>query len=81
MKGMLTGPVTILFWSFVRDDLDKPSISNQIALALRDEVNAFEDFAYPNEIGPRVYDIHSPNVPDITWIKSLIHKAAKKIPV
>jgi len=170
MKGMLTGPVTILFWSFVRDDLDKPSIANQIALALRDEVvdlqnagidiiqidepafregmplkasewqsyldwaayafrvsasgvkdetqihthmcyaefndiigaiadmdadvitietsrsnmellNAFEDFAYPNEIGPGVYDIHSPNVPDIGWIKSLIHKAAKKIPL
>ncbi|TMO54064.1 5-methyltetrahydropteroyltriglutamate--homocysteine S-methyltransferase [Pseudoalteromonas phenolica] len=170
MKGMLTGPVTILFWSFTRDDLDKPSIANQIALALRDEVvdlqnagidiiqidepafregmplkasewqsyldwaayafrvsasgvkdetqihthmcyaefndiigaianmdadvitietsrsnmellNAFEDFAYPNEIGPGVYDIHSPNVPDIVWVKSLIHKAAKKIPV
>ncbi|TLX45651.1 5-methyltetrahydropteroyltriglutamate--homocysteine S-methyltransferase [Pseudoalteromonas phenolica] len=170
MKGMLTGPVTILFWSFVRDDLDKRSIANQIALTLRDEVvdlqnaginiiqidepafregmplrasewqsyldwaayafrvsasgvkdetqihthmcyaefndiigaiadmdadvitietsrsnmellNAFEDFAYPNEIGPGVYDIHSPNVADIAWIKSLIHKAAKKIPV
>ena len=170
MKGMLTGPVTILFWSFVRDDLDKPSIANQIALALRDEVvdlqsaeidiiqideppfregmplktsewqnyldwaayafrvsasgvkdetqihthmcyaefndiigviadmdadvitietsrsnmellNAFEDFAYSNGIGPGVYDIHSPNVPDIAWIKSLVHKAAKKIPV
>tara|TARA_R110001606_G_scaffold11368_11_gene49475 strand:+ start:2249 stop:4144 length:1896 start_codon:yes stop_codon:yes gene_type:complete len=38
MKGMLTGPVTILFWSFIRDDLDKPTIANQIALALRDEV-------------------------------------------
>ncbi|HEA18479.1 MAG TPA: 5-methyltetrahydropteroyltriglutamate--homocysteine S-methyltransferase [Pseudoalteromonas prydzensis] len=170
MKGMLTGPVTILFWSFIRDDLDKPTIANQIALALRDEVvdlqnagieiiqidepafregmplkasqwqaylewaayafrvsasgvkdetqihthmcyaefndiiaaiadmdadvitietsrsnmellAAFEDFAYPNDIGPGVYDIHTPNVPDIAWIKALIHKAARKIPV
>ncbi|MCF2825391.1 5-methyltetrahydropteroyltriglutamate--homocysteine S-methyltransferase [Pseudoalteromonas sp. L23] len=170
MKGMLTGPVTILFWSFVRDDLDKPSIANQIALALRDEVvdlqnagikviqidepafregmplkasqwktylawaayafrvsasgvndetqihthmcysefndiiaaiadmdadvitietsrsnmtllDAFEDFDYPNDIGPGVYDIHTPNVPEVVWIKDLIHKAAKKIPV
>ncbi|MEJ6473580.1 5-methyltetrahydropteroyltriglutamate--homocysteine S-methyltransferase [Pseudoalteromonas piscicida] len=170
MKGMLTGPVTILFWSFVRDDLDKPTIANQIALALRDEVNdleqagikviqidepafregmplkasqwqsylqwaayafrvsasgvqdetqihthmcysefndiiaaiadmdadvitietsrsnmelldAFEDFNYPNDIGPGVYDIHTPNIPEVEWIKRLIHQAAKKIPV
>ncbi|WP_405128612.1 5-methyltetrahydropteroyltriglutamate--homocysteine S-methyltransferase [Pseudoalteromonas sp. PB2-1] len=170
MKGMLTGPVTILFWSFIRDDLDKPTIAKQIALALRDEVvdleqagikiiqidepafregmplkssdwqsyldwaayafrvcaskvadetqihthmcyaefndiiagiadmdadvitietsrsnmellKAFEDFDYPNDIGPGVYDIHSPNIPDIAWIKNLIHKAAKKVPV
>ncbi|MFC3032210.1 5-methyltetrahydropteroyltriglutamate--homocysteine S-methyltransferase [Pseudoalteromonas fenneropenaei] len=170
MKGMLTGPVTILFWSFIRDDLDKPTIAKQIALALRDEVvelqeagieiiqidepafregmplkasqwqsylewaayafrvsasgvkdetqihthmcysefndiiaaiadmdadvitietsrsnmdllNAFEDFAYPNDIGPGVYDIHTPNVPDVAWIKALIHKAAEKVPV
>jgi 5-methyltetrahydropteroyltriglutamate--homocysteine methyltransferase len=170
MKGMLTGPVTILFWSFIRDDLDKPTIANQIALALRDEVvdlqnaginiiqidepafregmplkasqwqaylewaaysfkvsasgvndetqihthmcyaefndiiaaiadmdadvitietsrsnmellHAFENFNYPNDIGPGVYDIHTPNVPDIAWIKALIHKAAGKIPV
>ncbi len=38
MKGMLTGPVTILFWSFVRDDLDKATIAKQIGLAIRDEV-------------------------------------------
>ncbi len=169
MKGMLTGPVTILFWSFVRDDLDKPSIANQIALALRDEVvdlqnagikviqidepafregmplkqsqwqayldwaayafrvsasgvedatqihthmcysefndiigaiadmdadvitietsrsnmellSAFEHFDYPNDIGPGVYDIHTPNIPDVSWMKALIHKAAQKIP-
>ena len=38
VKGMLTGPVTILSWSFVRDDLDNPTIAKQIAVALRDEV-------------------------------------------
>ncbi|CAM3645501.1 MULTISPECIES: 5-methyltetrahydropteroyltriglutamate--homocysteine S-methyltransferase [Pseudoalteromonas] len=170
MKGMLTGPVTLLFWSFIRDDLDKATIAKQIALALRDGVldlqnagikiiqidepafregmplkvsqwqaylewaayafrvsasgvkdetqihthmcyaefndiiaaianmdadvitietsrsnmellDAFEGFAYPNDIGPGVYDIHTPNVPDIQWIKTLIHKAARKIPV
>jgi len=38
MKGMLTGPVTILNWSFVREDLPRAEVANQIALALRDEV-------------------------------------------
>jgi 5-methyltetrahydropteroyltriglutamate--homocysteine methyltransferase len=38
VKGMLTGPVTILNWSFVRDDLPRDQIAYQIALALRDEV-------------------------------------------
>jgi len=38
MKGMLTGPVTILNWSFVRDDKDRADVSKQIAAALRDEI-------------------------------------------
>ena len=38
MKGMLTGPVTILNWSFVRDDLPRSVACRQIALAIRDEV-------------------------------------------
>ena len=38
MKGMLTGPVTILQWSFVRDDISKREVAYQIALALREEV-------------------------------------------
>ena len=38
MKGMLTGPVTILCWSFVRDDLEREEVCRQLALALRDEV-------------------------------------------
>ena len=44
-------------------------------------LNAFEHFDYPNEIGPGVYDIHTPNVPDVASIKTLVHKAAQKIPV
>jgi 5-methyltetrahydropteroyltriglutamate--homocysteine methyltransferase len=43
VKGMLTGPVTILNWSFVRDDLSREHVANQIALALKEEVQALED--------------------------------------
>jgi len=170
MKGMLTGPVTILNWSFVRDDQPRSATAEQIALALRDEVydleqagikviqideaalreglplrkkhwqdylnwtvrafrltasvaadetqihthmcysefndiiqaiadmdadvitietsrsdmqllDAFEDFEYPNEIGPGVYDIHSPNVPSTHHIVDLMKKATQRIPV
>ena len=42
MKGMLTGPVTILFWSFVRDDLPRSEVCRQIALAIREEVDDLE---------------------------------------
>ena len=169
VKGMLTGPVTILNWSFVRDDQPRAETCAQIALALREEVrdleaagigiiqideaalreglplrrddwqhyldwavrafrvaasgvadvtqihthmcysefndiiasiaemdadvitietsrsdmellDAFEDFHYPNEIGPGVYDIHSPNVPQVEEIVSLMNKAARRIP-
>ena len=170
MKGMLTGPVTILCWSFVRDDQPRSATCRQIALALREEVadlekvgikliqvdepaireglplrkkdweeylewaidcfrlstscvkdetqihthmcysefndiiewiarmdadvisieasrskmellKAFQDFRYPNEIGPGVYDIHSPRIPSKEEIKSLIKKAIEVIPV
>lgn len=169
MKGMLTGPVTILCWTFPREDISRKEIADQLALALRDEVSdlqdaginiiqidepaireglplkkrdhaeylnwavnafkisaasakpetqihthmcysefneiidsvaaldadvitietsrsnmellkAFEEFNYPNEIGPGVYDIHSPNIPSEDWIEGLINKAAEKIP-
>ncbi|WP_248512232.1 5-methyltetrahydropteroyltriglutamate--homocysteine S-methyltransferase, partial [Sporosarcina sp. NCCP-2222] len=42
MKGMLTGPVTILNWSFVRDDVSWETVANQLALAIRKEVEALE---------------------------------------
>ncbi len=164
MKGMLTGPVTLLQWSFVRDDQARSDTCRQLALALRDEVNdleaagigiiqidepalreglplrrgdwaayldwaveafrisasgvrddtqihthmcysefndiiaavaaldadvisietsrsrmelldAFVDFRYPNEIGPGVYDIHTPRVPETAEIDALLGKA------
>ncbi len=169
MKGMLTGPVTILNWSFVRDDQPRSASCYQLALAIREEVQdlerggariiqideaalreglplrrsewqeylnwavnsfrisaagvadetqihthmcysefndiiesiaamdadvitietsrsdmellgAFDRFAYPNAIGPGVYDIHSPNVPSEQQIVDLMNKAAERIP-
>ena len=168
MKGMLTGPVTILQWSFVRDDQPRAEIALQIALAIRQEVadlekagigmiqidepafreglplrksqwdeylqwavrafrvasagvaddvqihthmcysefndilpaiaaldadvitietsrsdmellEGFGRFKYPNEIGPGVYDIHSPRVPDTVEMLRLLEKAAEVI--
>ncbi|RXR06155.1 5-methyltetrahydropteroyltriglutamate--homocysteine S-methyltransferase [Pseudoxanthomonas composti] len=164
MKGMLTGPVTMLQWSFVRDDQARSETCRQIALALRDEVldleeagigilqidepaireglplrrgdwkayldwaveafgicssgvrdatqihthmcysefndiidavaamdadvisietsrsrmellDAFVQFRYPNQIGPGVYDIHSPRVPSTGEMVELLRKA------
>ena len=169
MKGMLTGPVTILNWSFVRDDQPRSTSCFQLALAIREEVldlekagiriiqideaalreglplrksqwqdyltwaiesfritangvedetqihthmcysefndiiaaiaemdadvitietsrsdmellDVFETFNYPNQIGPGVYDIHSPNIPTETQIVSLMRKAAERVP-
>lgn len=169
MKGMLTGPVTMLQWSFVRDDQPRQTTALQIALALRDEVrdlekagisviqidepafreglplkradwaaylewaarafrlscggisdatqihthmcysefndimpaiadmdadvitietsrsnmellDAFGQFAYPNEIGPGVYDIHSPRIPSRDEMLTLLRRALTLIP-
>lgn len=169
MKGMLTGPVTMLNWSFVRDDQPRSTSCFQLALAIREEVldlerdgvriiqvdepalreglplrhsewaayldwavhafrvaangvrdetqihthmcysefndiiesiarldadvitietsrsdmellDAFDDFHYPNEVGPGVYDIHSPNVPSVEQMVHLMRKAAERIP-
>ena len=43
-------------------------------------LDAFEAFAYPNDIGPGVYDIHSPRVPDASEMANLLRKAAQRIP-
>lgn len=168
MKGMLTGPVTMLMWSFPREDISRKVQAQQLALAIRDEVvdlekagikivqideaafreglplrraqwqdyldwaveafrlcasgvadqtqihthmcysefndviqsiaemdadvitietsrsdmellEAFEAFDYPNDIGPGVYDIHSPRVPDTAEMVKLLSKAAQRI--
>jgi 5-methyltetrahydropteroyltriglutamate--homocysteine methyltransferase len=169
MKGMLTGPVTMLQWSFVRDDQPRSTTALQLALAIRDEVvdlekagiriiqidepafreglplrkgdwaayldwatrvfrisaagvgdrtqihthmcysefndilpsiaamdadvitietsrsamellDGFGAFAYPNEIGPGVYDIHSPRVPSAEAMQRLLERACEVIP-
>ncbi|BAS68414.1 5-methyltetrahydropteroyltriglutamate--homocysteine S-methyltransferase [Bathymodiolus septemdierum thioautotrophic gill symbiont] len=169
VKGMLTGPVTMLNWSFVRDDQPRATTCLQLSFAIRDEVidlekaniniiqideaalreglplrqsqwqeyldwavnayrisangvndgtqihthmcysefndiigaiahmdadvitietsrsdmellDVFDDFTYPNEIGPGVYDIHSPNIPTVNSIVELMQKAAQRIP-
>ena len=168
--GMLTGPVTMLQWSFVRDDQPRETTALQLALAIRDEVDdlqkagiaiiqidepalreglplqksawahylgwavrafklsasvarddtqihthmcyaefndilpaiaamdadvitietsrsamelldAFSDFEYPNDIGPGVYDIHSPRVPTVEAMEKLINRAIDVVPV
>jgi 5-methyltetrahydropteroyltriglutamate--homocysteine methyltransferase len=170
MKGMLTGPVTILQWSFVRDDQPRSETCKQIALAMRDEVldlekagirliqidepalreglplrkadwehylkwavdcfrlsaagvadetqihthmcycefndimpsiaaldadvisietsrsdmellETFSDFKYPNEIGPGVYDIHSPRCPSVADMMTLLDAAKRHLAV
>jgi len=43
-------------------------------------LDAFENFKYPNEIGPGVYDIHSPNIPTQEHIVQLLRKATERIP-
>ena len=43
-------------------------------------LNAFKEYNYPNDIGPGVYDIHSPNVPEVDEIVELIHNALQVIP-
>lgn len=169
VKGMLTGPVTMLNWSFVRDDIPRAQTCLQLALAIREEVidlyragikviqidepalreglplrrsqwagylqwaveafriaanavgdstqihthmcycefndimdsiaaldadvitietsrsdmellESFDHFEYPNDIGPGVYDIHSPNIPEVGSMVKLIQKAAERIP-
>lgn len=43
VKGMLTGPITIINWSFVRDDIGQDKVAYQIGLALRDEIQELEE--------------------------------------
>ncbi|HEU5222853.1 MAG TPA: 5-methyltetrahydropteroyltriglutamate--homocysteine S-methyltransferase [Candidatus Lumbricidophila sp.] len=67
MKGMLTGPVTILAWSFVRDDQPLRDTANQVALALRDEVTDLE------AAGIRVIQVDEPALRELLPLKNADH--------
>lgn len=94
MKGMLTGPVTILNWSFPREDISIRESISQIALAIRDEVSdleangirmiqideaALRENHFETEVGPGVYDIHSPRVPSVEEIEKALDLMLTKI--
>ena len=60
--------------------MDADAITIETSRSDVELLDVFDTFAYPNEIGPGVYDIHSPNVPSVESIISLIEKAEKRIP-
>ena len=60
--------------------MDADVISIEASRSKMELLQAFQKFNYPNEIGPGVYDIHSPNIPDVVEIKDLIHSALEVIP-
>ncbi len=64
VKGMLTGPVTMLKWSFVRNDIPYDQVSKQMALVLRDEVNDLED------AGIKIIQIDEPALKEAMPLKS-----------
>ncbi|MGY1552312.1 5-methyltetrahydropteroyltriglutamate--homocysteine S-methyltransferase [Microbacterium sp. A588] len=63
LKGMLTGPVTILAWSFVRDDQPLQATANQVALALRDEISDLE------HAGIRIIQVDEPALRELLPLK------------
>ncbi len=60
--------------------MDADVITIETARSAMELLKAFEEFDYPNAIGPGVYDIHSPRVPDASAMEHLIKVAAKRIP-
>ncbi|MEN0130205.1 MAG: 5-methyltetrahydropteroyltriglutamate--homocysteine S-methyltransferase [Brevundimonas sp.] len=69
MKGMLTGPVTILAWSFVRDDQPLGDTANQVGLALRDEINDLE------AAGIAVIQVDEPALRELLPLRAKDHAA------
>ena len=61
-------------------DLDADVITIETSRSDMELLKAFDDFKYPNEIGPGVYDIHSPNVPSVESMVDLMDKAIARIP-
>ncbi|MDO4550323.1 MAG: 5-methyltetrahydropteroyltriglutamate--homocysteine S-methyltransferase [Planctomycetia bacterium] len=72
MKGMLTGPITILCWSFVRDDMERSEVAKQIALAMRDEVSDLE------KAGIRIIQIDEAALSEGMPVKTRDHEAYLK---
>jgi 5-methyltetrahydropteroyltriglutamate--homocysteine methyltransferase len=62
-------------------DMDADVITIECSRSQMELLDAFADFKYPNEIGPGVYDIHSPRVPANEEMVHLLEKAASVIPV
>ena len=60
--------------------LDADVITIETSRSDMELLESFEEFDYPNEIGPGVYDIHSPIVPSVEWFEALLKNAAKRIP-
>ena len=60
--------------------MDADVITIETSRSSMELLDAFDDFNYPNQIGPGVYDIHSPNIPDEAQMVELMRKAAKRIP-
>ncbi|MHA7279837.1 5-methyltetrahydropteroyltriglutamate--homocysteine S-methyltransferase [Arthrobacter sp. MDT2-2] len=69
LKGMLTGPVTILAWSFVRDDQPLGETANQVALALRDEITDLE------AAGIAIVQVDEPALRELLPLRSADHQA------
>lgn len=61
-------------------DMDADVITIETSRSDMELLDAFDDFNYPNEIGPGVYDIHSPNIPEPERMVALMQKAAARIP-
>jgi 5-methyltetrahydropteroyltriglutamate--homocysteine S-methyltransferase len=61
-------------------DMDADVITIETSRSDMELLDAFDTFNYPNEIGPGVYDIHSPNIPTQEHIVQLMEKAAERIP-
>jgi len=62
-------------------EMDADVITIETSRSQMELLEAFVDFEYPNEIGPGVYDIHSPNVPGVEEMVNLLELAARYIPV
>ena len=61
-------------------DMDADGITIETSRSDMELLSAFDHFNYPNQIGPGVYDIHSPNTPSQEQIVQLMRKAAERVP-